>query len=300
MSKAKVMRSFFPDLSLIQGGLPAQNKRVNPVKRMHVLSAVLCGLALLMRPAQAASLFTETFNYTVGSGLAGKSGGTGFSGAWTGGDSTIVAGIGGGATALQVGSSMASRTLLSTQNTSGQTIYLSYIMNSSNFSGGNYTGLSLWQGSTENMFLGIPWNAQSFGFDAHGGNGTADIKTVNFTPSANTSYLVVFGLLSNGTSGKTDIKLWATSDLSASANTLLAAAPNAELLGSRNDFSFDNIRVAGNYAGALKLSGLSMADTGADAISVSVASVPEPSALSLMVVGLGGVVALRRLRRKAD
>ena len=128
MSKPKLMRSFFPDLSLIQGGLPAQNKRVNPVKRMHVFFAVLCGLSLLMRPAQAASLFTETFNYTVGSGLAGKSGGTGFSGAWTGGDSTIVAGIGGGATALQVGSSMASRTLLSTQNTFGQTIYLSYIM----------------------------------------------------------------------------------------------------------------------------------------------------------------------------
>ncbi|NDE46733.1 MAG: PEP-CTERM sorting domain-containing protein [Betaproteobacteria bacterium] len=35
-------------------------------------------------------------------------------------------------------------------------------------------------------------------------------------------------------------------------------------------------------------------------MSTSVASVPEPSALSLLVVGLGGVIALRRVRRKAD
>jgi hypothetical protein len=29
-------------------------------------------------------------------------------------------------------------------------------------------------------------------------------------------------------------------------------------------------------------------------------SVPEPSALSLLVVGIGGLIALRRVRRKAD
>ena len=32
----------------------------------------------------------------------------------------------------------------------------------------------------------------------------------------------------------------------------------------------------------------------------STSSVPEPSALSLLAVGLGGMVALRRVRRKAD
>lgn len=268
-----------------------------PVRGFSIL---LVGLALTSLPAKATSIFTETFNYAVGANLDGQNGGSGFSGAWTGGNSTIVGGIGGaGTSALQVGTE-SKRTLLSTFNTSGNSFYLSYVMNSSNFSGGNYTGISLWQGNTENMFLGIPWNAQKFGFDAHGGNGTADIKTVDFTPLANTSYLVTFALLPSATSGKVDIKLWATSDLSVDANTLLSATPNASLIGSRNNFTFDNVRVNGNYAGALKLSGLSSATTGAEAMSVSVASVPEPSALSLLVVGLGGLIALRRVRRKAD
>lgn len=34
--------------------------------------------------------------------------------------------------------------------------------------------------------------------------------------------------------------------------------------------------------------------------AMTVTQVPEPSALSLLAVGLGGVMALRRVRRKAD
>lgn len=259
---------------------------------------VLLGVCLLGVPVRAASVFTELFQYTQGANLAGQNGGSGFAGAWAGGSSTIVAGIGGGSTtSLQVGSE-SQRSLLATFNTSGNTFYLSYIMNSSDFFGGNYTGISLWQGSTENMFIGIPWNARSFGFDAHGGNGAADIKTIDFTPAANTSYLVAFGLLPSATSGKVDIKMWATSNLNINANTLVAGTPNASLIGSRNNFTFDNVRVNGNYAGALKLSGMAAATTATEALSTSVSSIPEPSALSLLAVGLGGLVLLRQGRKK--
>ena len=270
---------------------------ISPIRGFFVL---MTGLGLTILPAKATSIFTEAFNYSLGANLDGQNGGSGFSGAWTGGNSTIVSGIGGsGTSALQVGTE-SKRTLLSTFNTSGNSFYLSYIMNASNFSGGNYTGIGLWQGNTENMFIGIPWNAQKFGFDAHGGNGAADIKTIDFTPLANTSYLVTFALTPSATSGKVDVNLWATSNLNADAGSLLATAPNASLLGSRSNFQFDNVRVNGNYAGALKLSGLSSATTAAETISTSVASIPEPSALSLLVLGLGGVVALRRFRRSAD
>ena len=130
------------------------------LRRFYYLTVLLGVLGLAILPANATSIFTETFNYPVGANLDGQNGGSGFSGAWTGGNSTIVGGIGGaGTSALQVGTE-SKRTLLSTFNTSGNSFYLSYIMNSSNFSGGNYTGISLWQGNTENMFLGIPWNAQ--------------------------------------------------------------------------------------------------------------------------------------------
>jgi hypothetical protein len=246
--------------------------------------------------AKAAGIFTENFQYTQGANLAGQSGGSGFSGAWADGNSTIVEGIGGtGTKSLQVGT-QSSRSLLSTFNTSGNSFYMSYIMNASSFSGGNYTGISLWSGNTENMFIGIPYQKQSFGFDAHGGNGNADIKTINFTPDPNTSYLVAFGLLPSLTSGKVDVKMWATSNLSIDGNTLVSGTPNASLLGSRDNFSFDNVRVNGDYAGALKLSGLAAATTASETINSTLSSVPEPSALSLLAVGLGGLAMMRRRR----
>ena len=265
------------------------------MRRLVLTTIAFFGLTVLS--ANATSIFTENFQYTQGANLAGQSGGSGFSGAWAGGNSTIVQGIGGtGTKSLQVGSDQSSRSLLSTFNTSGNSFYMSYIMNASSFSGGNYTGISLLSGNTENMFIGIPYQKQSFGFDAHGGNGIADIKTIDFTPASNTSYLVTFGLLSNPTSGKVDVKMWATSNLSIDGNTLVSGTPNASLLGSRNNFSFDNVRVNGDYAGALKLSGLAAATTANEAISSTITSVPEPSALSLLAVGLGGLAMMRRRR----
>jgi hypothetical protein len=264
--------------------------------RSSVLT-IIAFFGLTVLSANATSIFTENFQYTQGANLNGQNGGSGFSGAWAGGNSTIVEGIGGtGTKSLQVGSDQSSRSLLSTFNTSGNSFYISYIMSASSFSGGNYTGISLWSESSENMFIGIPYQKQSFGFDAHGGNGTADIKTINFTPASNTSYLVTFGLLPSLTSGKVDVKMWATSNLSIDGNTLVSGTPNASLIGSRNNFSFDNVRVNGDYAGALKLSGLAAATTANEAISSTITSVPEPSALSLLAVGLGGLAFVRRRR----
>ena len=250
------------------------------------------GLTVLS--ANATSIFTENFQYTVGANLAEQNGGTGFSGAWQEGNSTIVAGLGGtGTKSLQVGNESSRRSLLSAINTSGNSFYMSYIMNASSFSGGNYTGISLWSGSSENMFIGIPWASKSFGFDTHGGV-DENIQTINFTPDPNTSYLVTFGLLPSLTSGKVDVKMWVTSNLSIDGNTLVSGTPNASLLGLRDNFSFDNVRVTGDYAGALKLSGLAAATTANEAINSTMTSVPEPSALSLLAIGLGGLAMMRR------
>ena len=251
-------------------------------------------------PAHSALLFTENFNYTIGSNLAGQNGGSGFSGAWTGGDSTIVAGLGGTGNAVQIGSSIASRSLSSTFSTSGNTFYISYLMNSSNFSGGNYTGISLWDGGTEQVFFGIPWQTQNFGFDARSTLGVAGIKTVDFAPSINTTYLVTLGLLPSATSGKVDIKMWATSNLGIDPNTLVAGAANASLIGTRNDFSFNTVKLNGDYAGSLRVSGIANATTAAEAINFSTqsaAAVPEPGTWAAAALLASGAAFMRWRKR---
>ncbi|NBW96708.1 MAG: PEP-CTERM sorting domain-containing protein [Planctomycetia bacterium] len=267
-----------------------------------VCGVLLCGaiVAGAANASHAGLLFSETFQYTVGSNLAGQNGGTGFSGAWSGGSSTIVAGLtSGSGSAVQVGTAASTRTMAFTASTSGTSTYITYLMNSSSFSGGNYTGLSLFNGGTEEMFMGIPWQAQKFGFDAHAGNGAADIKAIDFTPLTNTSYLVALGLVPSATPGKVDVKMWATSNLAIDPNTLVVGTPNASLLGIKNNFSFSSIRIAGDYAGSLKMAGIASSPNVSQAASVSVNAVPEPSTYAMALAGIacGGYTIWRRRTR---
>jgi hypothetical protein len=268
-----------------------------------IFSAAVLAAAIFSAPspAHSALLFTENFNYTVGSNLAGQNGGSGFSGAWSGGNSTIVAGLGGTGNAVQVGDSIASRSLSSTFSTSGNTFYISYLMKVANFSGGNYTGISLWSGASEQVFFGIPYGAGKFGFDAHGGTGAGGIKSVDFSPATNTTYLITFGLLPSATSGKVDLKMWATSDLGVDPNALVSGAANASFLGTRDNFSFSTVKLNGDYAGSLKVSGIATAPTAAEAINFSTQSaapVPEPGTWAAAALLASGA-AFARWRKRA-
>ena len=272
-----------------------------PARTLHIAALFAAAMLFALPPAHSALLFTENFNYTIGSNLAGQSGGSGFSGAWTGGNSTIVGGLGGTGNAVQIGSSIATRSLSSTFSTSGNTFYISYLMNSSNFSGGNYTGISLWDGGTEQVFFGIPWQTQKFGFDARSTLGVGGIKTIDFSPAINTTYLVTLGLLPSATSGKVDIKMWATSNLGIDPNTLVAGAANASLIGTRDNFSFNTLKLNGDYAGNLKVSGIASAPTASEAINFSTQSaapVPETGTWAAAALLAGGA-AFARWRKRA-
>jgi hypothetical protein len=218
--------------------------------RLAAIAAAIAIVTMAAAESQGAVLLAEPFQYPVGANLAGQNGGEGFSGAWSSGSSTLVAGLNGGGSAVAINSSggAQSRQLSSTQSTSGATSYISYLMNSSDFTSGNYTGIDLFQGSTSQLFLGIPFNAQKFGFDA---KNSLPIQTINFTPTVNTSYLVAIGLSPSTTSGKVDIKMWATSNLAIDPATLVASTPNAQLLGQKNNFSFDKVVLDGNMPNSL-------------------------------------------------
>lgn len=269
----------------------------------RIFSTAILGIVITLlaaAPARTALLFTENFNYTVGSNLSGLNGGTGFSGAWSGGDSTIVAGLGGTGNAVQVGTS-GTRSLSSTFSTTGNSYYISYLMRVSAFTGGQYTGLSLFDGGSEQMFFGIPWQTQNFGFDAHAGV-VGDIKTINFTPSTNTTYLITLGLLPSATPGKVDVKMWATNNLGVDPDTFVGGAPNASLLGVKDNFSFNTLRLGGDYAGNLKLAGVANAPTAAEAINFSTQSgepVPEPGTWAAAALLAGGAAFARWRRRLA-
>ncbi len=272
-----------------------RSRVVSVLRRIALCGAVVaCGA----NAGHAALLFTETFQYTLGANLAGQNGGTGFSAAWSGGNSTIVVGlVSGSGSAVQVGTA-STRQMAATASTTGTSMYITYLMNATSFSGGNYTGISLFDGGTEEMFMGIPWQAQKFGFDARAGNGAADIKSVDFTPLTNTSYLVALGLVPSATSGKVDVKMWATSNLAIDPDTLVAGTPNASLLGTKSNFSFSSLRIAGDYAGSLKVAGIASSPNVSEAASVSVNAVPEPATLGLIGVG-AALVGLRAVRRRS-
>lgn len=106
--------------------------------------------------ASAVTIFTEPFDYAVGENLQGQNGGSGLSGAWSGGNSTIVNGFVGASAAVQVGDEIASRSLSTVISTSSGDIFVAYRVRVSDFTNGNYTGLSFWHEGNEQFFYGIP------------------------------------------------------------------------------------------------------------------------------------------------
>ena len=131
----------------------------------------------LMVSAVAPPLVYESFAYTAGSGLlANQNGGTGWSNAWDNGPSDINASgsaytngantllVAGGRAVIPNG--IASYRYLSTNYSSG-TYWLSFIAKSSN-PGNSYAGLSLYGGSSENLFIGQRNNTNTWGLDQIG------------------------------------------------------------------------------------------------------------------------------------
>jgi hypothetical protein len=236
--------------------------------------------------AQATPIAYEGFDYAVGN-LETSNGGTGWAGAWTATGNTVAT-PGFGVTAgshpttgnlLDLGGSNVGnfRVLTSSPDAPGSTLYLSFI---ADVDSADYAGLSLFEGGTENLFLGKTFSAANWGIDI-----VSPAIGVNSTTPTSTQSLLVYRLDFGGgtTAGDTLIRLYVNPAVGTEPITADASIEKA-------NFTWDQIRVQ---------AGLNAADGAFDEIRfgttyADVAVVPEPASLGLAAVG--SVLLLGRRR----
>jgi hypothetical protein len=240
--------------------------------QLKIGSAVFSGISKTSSRITSIRLFSETaspapsllmeerLNYTAPVALAGLAGGTGFSGAWVGGDSVLSQGTQSTPAWLRIGTTASTRRLASETTTGTSPVYFSFIMRSPSFTSANYSGVALSHSSNpgdDRMFFGIPWIQGKFGFDVRAGRWPLDVQTVSGL-EANRPYLVLCALVPGSVPGKVDVKMWVSSDTTESPLSLLRRPPSAVLEGEngRPNFSFDTIRVSGDNLGALEVTSL--------------------------------------------
>lgn len=250
------------------------------------LLAVVVSISAIPSKSEAALTAYESFDYVSGA-LTGQTGGTGWNAGWTS------SGTGSGATVSSPGLNYTDsnsavldvqgskldllgngsgnfRVPTSSVDTSGSTLYISFLAQLTTT--GGYSGFSLFQGATENLFLGVPNTRTFWGIDSK--TGTVSVSTTPVTTLSLLVYRIDFG---------------ATTTVSLYVNPTLGTEPaTAAVTVTRTAFTWDSIRIqSGTNVGAI------------DEVRIgtdfnSVAPIPEPSAILAVIGGLGILLMRRR------
>ena len=265
------------------------------MNRFTCACALLAGAVLSAR-ALGQAVVSDSFTGAPGA-IAGQTGGTGFGGPYTGAGNVAAPGLSfpglltSGNRFVTAGNNVgAFRTLTTPLNTDAGTIYVGFLAaGAPTGAQPDYAGVSFFSGgqSTEELFLGKPFQAANYGFDVSGVAGGALnsalapvtaapsllVYRINFTPSGET-----IDFFANTTPGGV---LPATPTLTFAipegsfADTLTAIRmQSGEGAGGAAGFSFDELR-----------GGLSFADVAP--------LVPEPAGLGLLAAA-GALLARRR------
>ena len=247
--------------------------------------------------ARAQLVASDTFNYTPGGTLSG-SGGTGWSGAWTGNANTITAGLtypgladsASNAVTTSGSGSGSFRTLSAAQTSSDASpIYVAFLVRavSSNFGPGtgDYAGLSLFQGTgNERFFTGAPYQTSTYGFDDQGGNVVVTGPAI--TPAATHLLVYRFGasridFYADPTPGQ---PLPATSTGSTNKGVITFDTIRIQAgTGANVNMSFDELRIGSSFASV-----------------APAAVVPEPGTTVPVLAGIAVTAASALLRRRAS
>lgn len=271
-------------------------------RRSVAATALVAGLALAQM-SHATIFVSEAFTYTAGD-LSGNSGGTGFSGAWSGG---------GGATGNQVlatssfepsdpsarsiqiasNAGVTARSLSATYATGGATTYyVSFLFNASPFQSGagQYAGITLTgPGSGDSLFMGMTGNSGQLGFDWQNRGESISAAT------SGTNYLVLCEIKA-GVGSTTTVSMFASTDLSMSGTALLATTAIGTLTNEPN-FTFDSVNIAGGYGtGSIQLGRFAIADDANEAVAFSGISVVPGSGGAMLAMVAASCVGGRRRR----
>ncbi|MEN9676734.1 MAG: hypothetical protein RIS76_2630, partial [Verrucomicrobiota bacterium] len=249
-------RGFWPGASDF-GRLPL-------VRRMGI--AIALGFALLSLPAiaplRAALISHDGFSYTPNTILSGRAGGTGWQGAWVGAGTVVAPGllrpglISGASRLRTAGSNLGVVRSITTTGFAalrsggrfgldGTELWLSFLIRRDvGFPGNGYGGLSLFNGNTEEIFIGMPtgatnWSFQQFDLGAAPGNITSSAAPI---VTDETTLLVLrfqFGV--SGTSDRVDLFVDPPPGV-------IPSAPSATRTGA--DLQFDRIRLQSGPANA--------------------------------------------------
>ena len=262
--------------------------------KLHLtLPVATCAALLLPCLSFAQATVYDPFSGAPGP-INGTGGGTGFGGNYSGAGNVVSPGLNypglastGNAFSTAGSNNGAFRNLGGPINTDAGTVWVSFLTAATQGTAPDYAGLSFFSGgqSTEEIFLGKPFQVNNYGFDVSNVNAqnspTAPVTTtpsllvyrLNFTPAGDT-----IDFYANPVPGA---PLPATPTLTfaipegALADTLTSIRmQSGEGAGTANPFLFDELRGGGSFA--------------------DVTPVPEPAALALL--GALGLLSLRRRR----
>lgn len=255
-------------------------------------------LALSSMSASATLLFYEGFDYPPGS-LAGQDGGIGFTSAWNTGtvvsnglsytdannDTLVVSGRAYGASS---GTRFRSISNALSDATSG-TFWMTFLLRPDAAGSGLYGGLSLFDGSTENLFIGDvvsgTVNSNRYRLQSYSPTSSAATSSqtqTNWAPDQTDFIAVRLDLSASNESD--NIYMW--------VNPLLGTEPDisAALLSRTNrNARATRIRLGHNFA--VTMDELRFGTTWSD-----VAPIPEPGTFWLIALSMGGTLVWRRRR----
>ena len=262
------------------------------------LAAIFLFAGAMALSSSADLLVSESFDYpTLSDGdiIDGASGGTGWSGSWGNigvdyyrnsgltfpGDNIDVAG---GHLETRSFSAVNFRSLDSAYGTDGSTLWLRFLIERDDTDAeGNsgWTGLSLFQDGSENLFIGKRFDNGFWGIERPGGAAANTTVSINNAGPAMMLVRIAFQ------SGAEAVDLWALNS-AAPENEIDLGAASATI--SATDFTFDRMRI-GSGSNVYNYDEIFMGETYSDILP---AVVPEPSSLALLLVA--GAL-LKRWRR---